>query len=800
VLSIASVIGRDFAVDVLQRMGGITEDELLSALEEATKVSLIEELRGQRELRYRFTHAFFRQTLYEEMIAPRRLRMHNEVAKALEAHYSGRLEEHAAELAEHYAHSSGEEDLRRAVAYGEIAAAKAASVYAFGEASRLVEQAIQVQEIVEPGDAETLYRLFMILNGCLLPAGETARILNESAPKAYELAEKLGAGPPAANVAEIAVWALIYQHGTLAFVQPEYRSWCDRMDENAAPDSRERVVADDFLSWIYWFARDQERCWQLRRDALDLARRLGNDEALALAVFTFVFDGAPQKWDQERLQVARDAANIPRVGLPPNLTSQYFYGLLNNLISGGDRESYDQYRAELDRYAQRIDEPYVYLWQKFVECQHLQTIGELEKTVTGAQELLAGTAARGIALFGQLMTGYVSQPALESMGRFDEMDPLPGVWPTLPYGDAINARQLAVVGRRDEAEREVRRIISEQRIGDDDWAPDITLVCLLDAAVLTGDAESAAQLYKRLAGAESWYARGAFSTVARPMGLAASLLGDQAAARSLLQRALEVAGKVGNRPDAARTHAGLARVLFEHYPDERSAAAEHLNEATREAQAMKMKPLLDECLALKLKFQGITSTDLNTSIDTVARVVREEKPDLRSHAAPDGTVTLMFSDIEDSTVLTESLGDNAWQELLRKHNALIREQIKAHDGFEVKTMGDGFMVAFQSAKKGLDCAIAIQRAFAAHNAADGQHVKVRIGLHAGEAIKEGDDFYGKNVIMASRVAGKANGGEILVSSLLRSLVESSVGAGVFGEPREVELKGLSGTHTVFAVQ
>ena len=109
------------------------------------------------------------------------------------------------------------------------------------------------------------------------------------------------------------------------------------------------------------------------------------------------------------------------------------------------------------------------------------------------------------------------------------------------------------------------------------------------------------------------------------------------------------------------------------------------------------------------------------------------------------------------------------------------------------------MVAFQSAKKGLDCAIAIQRAFDGHNAADGEHVKVRIGLHAGEAIKDGDDFYGKNVILASRVAGKAVGGEILVSSLVRALVESSVEPGTFGDAREVELKGLAGTHTVYAV-
>jgi class 3 adenylate cyclase len=214
-----------------------------------------------------------------------------------------------------------------------------------------------------------------------------------------------------------------------------------------------------------------------------------------------------------------------------------------------------------------------------------------------------------------------------------------------------------------------------------------------------------------------------------------------------------------------------------------------------------MAKTVERSLALKLQAQGVASSGIYTSIDAVARAAAQERPAAwRQAVAPDGTVTLMFSDIEDSTVLTERLGDQAWQELLRKHNALIRDQIRAHDGFEVKTMGDGFMVAFQSAKKGLDCAIAIQRAFEAHNASDGEHVKVRIGLHAGEAIKEGEDFYGKNVILASRVAGKANGGEILVSSLLRSLVESRVDASLFDESRDVELKGLSGTHAVCGVR
>ena len=77
--------------------------------------------------------------------------------------------------------------------------------------------------------------------------------------------------------------------------------------------------------------------------------------------------------------------------------------------------------------------------------------------------------------------------------------------------------------------------------------------------------------------------------------------------------------------------------------------------------------------------------------------------------------------------------------------------------------------------------------------------RVRIGLHAGEAIKDGADFYGKNVILASRVASQARGGEILVSSLLRQLVESSIETSVFSQPREAELKGLAGKHVLYAV-
>ena len=222
-----------------------------------------------------------------------------------------------------------------------------------------------------------------------------------------------------------------------------------------------------------------------------------------------------------------------------------------------------------------------------------------------------------------------------------------------------------------------------------------------------------------------------------------------------------------------------------------------------------MKALMDRCLELKLELQGVSSTnagneyptylaDYAASIEAVASLVYAEKPDLRPQAAPDGTVTIMFSDIEGSTAKTEELGDQRWMEVLREHNAIVREHLAAHEGFEVKSEGDGFMLAFQSARKALQCAIETQKAFAERAESSDVPIRVRMGLHTGEMIKEGDDFFGKHVILAARIAGQADGGEILVSSLLRELTASG-GDIEFGDGRQVELKGLAGVQEMFPV-
>jgi serine/threonine protein kinase len=185
-----------------------------------------------------------------------------------------------------------------------------------------------------------------------------------------------------------------------------------------------------------------------------------------------------------------------------------------------------------------------------------------------------------------------------------------------------------------------------------------------------------------------------------------------------------------------------------------------------------------------------------TTIDNVAASVVMERPNLQAHAAPDGTVSILFSDIENSTMMTERLGDLRAQEVLHDHNDLVRKQVTEHKGFEVKSMGDGFMVAFSSARRALLCAIGIQRAVSDYSIQHPtQPIRVRIGLHTGEAIAEGGDFFVKSVIMAARIAAKAHAGEILVSSVFKAVTESA-GDLQFDEGYDVELKGLTGSYRV----
>jgi class 3 adenylate cyclase len=187
------------------------------------------------------------------------------------------------------------------------------------------------------------------------------------------------------------------------------------------------------------------------------------------------------------------------------------------------------------------------------------------------------------------------------------------------------------------------------------------------------------------------------------------------------------------------------------------------------------------------------------AVDAVVAAAIARARDLGAQASFEGTVTILFSDIEESTSLYERLGDLRAHEILRIHNEIVRQQIAAHRGTEVKALGDSFMVAFSSARRAALCAIAVQRSFAAYCERHPElPIRVRIGLHVGEAINESADYFGKAVILAARIAGLARGGQILTSSTLRDLA-ANAGDLRFTPMGDRELKGLAGAHRIFEI-
>ena len=169
-------------------------------------------------------------------------------------------------------------------------------------------------------------------------------------------------------------------------------------------------------------------------------------------------------------------------------------------------------------------------------------------------------------------------------------------------------------------------------------------------------------------------------------------------------------------------------------------------------------------------------------------------------AAPAGTgpITILFTDIEGSTALTQLLGDQKAQEVLHTHNQIVRECVQHHGGSIVKTTGDGFMASFPSVGRALECAIAIQKALTQHNAAHPDiSIHVRIGLNAGEPVAEEADLFGTAVQAAARICAHAHPNQILAADVVRQL---AAGKGFrFADRGQTHLKGFEGRHRLHEV-
>lgn len=800
-LTVGAAIGRNFDAEVIARVKDADRGVLDAALADGVSAQLLTEFAPGR---FRFSHALVRETLYEELSAAQRTALHLRIAETLESLYSAdpdRVQRRLAEVAHHYLEGAAGGDAEKAVDYAVRAARSASTQLGHEEAADLYQRAIEALELCE---RDELRRCELLVS------------LGEAQTKAGKIAEARQTFDRAADAAiAIDSTELLVRAGfgigsasEVGLLDARVAEVLQAALERVGPgDSTERARLLSWLAQEYLWVDAEGKARPMFEAAIEMARRLGDDRTLAFTLsrgaFTELDPDAPGHIIESQTEVIELAR---RVG-DRELELRAHVLRLAGQLALGDIAAVDRDLESYARLAADLRQPQ-HLWHvPLLRGMRAMIDGRFDDVARFAEEARIG-GERAQEPLAQQFFGIQTLLRLRAQGRLEEIVPaieeLAVRYPAITAWRIARMLVQAELGQLEEARADFERLAADDFEGMPPIAAQwLTAVSILgELASRFEDAARARRLHEMLApfagqAIVAGRAAACSGPVDRFLGITSATAGNLDRAVEELESAIGLCERMGDRPFLAQTRLDLAQVLLgRDSRGDRERALELLDHSLDASQEIGMRAVTDQALGVKLAAQGLAGVDATTSIDEVIAAVESERPDIRAHAAPDGTVTILFSDIEDSTILNERLGDQRWLELLRAHNSIFRSHLGSHEGYEVKNQGDGFMLVFPSPTGALRCAIEVQRALAEHA---GEHpeeaIRVRMGLHSGEAIAEEGDFFGRNVVLAARIAAQARGGEILVSGALREQAAGDDGLS-FDEGRELELKGMAGTHTV----
>jgi transcriptional regulator with XRE-family HTH domain len=601
VLRAAAVIGPEFRLDVLQQLMGPDEEAVYAALEEAVRDAVLEErvsLSG--EVTYRFSHALFRQTLYEELLAPRRMRLHQQAARVLEQVYAEQAEEHAAELAEHYAYSAGTADRIKAVSYAELAARRATGAYAYDEAARHLERALHLQQAVNPDDWARRCELLLSLGEALLPLERPRHVVDTVVAEAFTLAEAHGAAGYAARTAVQALGALERAGGgPSASPAADVGRWLARADAHAAVGTIERIYTDLYQGIYAFTTSTPAQAHVFLRRAVERARDVDDERVFLTAT------GVALHWlralpdlalveDLLREFQSRSHASLATMDLATSLVA-----VARILLSAGERLPAERAWHELAELADRSRDLRVGLLAGTGTIAVAFLDGRLEEVISlvEAQKTLATDIGHvGYAFGAGIPAQHVEVRALAYLGR--DVEPLLAHFAG-PEPPVVAARALVLsyLGRLGEALAVIREELAGVGAADDETAP-VQLLTQLEVGVLCRDAAAAEVLLRRLAPVARRLDGDRLVSIDRLLGEAAWMLGKPREAWAYFHDGLDVCHKVGFRPEVALLQLDLAELRLAEFPSERAGALQALESASCEFAALGMQPSVDRALRL----------------------------------------------------------------------------------------------------------------------------------------------------------------------------------------------------------
>ncbi len=595
-LSTAAVIGREFRLDVLQRVSALSEEEVFASIEEAKKVAVIEERPAiGGTVSYRFAHAFFRTTLYEEIIAPRRIRLHQQVARALEAAYSNRLNEHAAEMAEHFSYSTEPADLSKAVSYGEMAARRAVEVYNPGEAARLLQQALKVQEVLDPTDKGRRCDLLLAVGVALTDTGGYRHAVEKEFSEALSLAEEIGDSDRAARACYRAAAALGLG-GSETWAGQEMLLWAEKADRYAKPNTIERAWADNALGATKLLGGVVGGSAALLEKSFEQARSFGDSALLARSGTLLLASILP--WSDE--------AGVTRVAEEAASTKGYtaMYTAFGAFLNFGRRKRAEQVAQAQKQHAALTGQAIHVGFSLLAEATLAFMDGRLQESVAVADHLVSYARQTGFSPnFNIFVHCGALRPFLYLGNITDRYES--DLWKALRGGldSPVNVSALcllaAYLGHLEEASQRLDRMLASRPniTSRDDLTIQWMDIAYLESAVIADHHRAADALLQRFAGTTlkttgyQWT-----SCIPRHLGGAAALLGRYEEARKYYEIAIGICSDMNFRPELALTRMELAELLLDHFPGDKRNALEHLDFSINEFREMKMQPSLERAL------------------------------------------------------------------------------------------------------------------------------------------------------------------------------------------------------------
>jgi class 3 adenylate cyclase/tetratricopeptide (TPR) repeat protein len=604
IMHVASVIGREFAFRILQSITEMKE-ELKTHLVNLQGLELIYEKRLFPELEYIFKHALTQEVAYNSLLLARRKEIHGKIGRAIEELYADRLHEFYEMLAYHYSKS---DDLAKGVGYGEKAAARAASVYAYVEAAQLLEQAIEVQQVFDPQDKAKRCDLLLALGDALRLGGQARRARDVELAEAYSLAESIGDRARASRACTIAILCFWYlgDISIESWAGPEEALWAERADRYAEEGTLARAWADQEMGQVrYWtglFTKQHglvSEAVRLFSRALDVARRLGDPETFwfVAARAWLMYVDAPQH-TVERRRLAEEMATQPRARVSEETIgmTQIFTG--GALIESGQRQRAEECFADLKAIAERSRQGNLLIVSRLADAFVATLDGRLDDVIALCRQAEDLGKELGLPGYGVLMETLGAQTALLHMGKFDELVRLLDLVKFPP-----GALLLAYLHRDAETVAALDELISSRAglVPSEDETGASSDMQSLQAAILVGHREAAEFLVRRCAHSRLHTTNpivgmAGLTCPSRHLGAAAAFLGRPEEARTYYEEALDMATGLRSRPEIALTRLQLAELLLAHFPDEKAEALEHLDFAIEEFREMKMQPSFERAL------------------------------------------------------------------------------------------------------------------------------------------------------------------------------------------------------------